>query len=71
MKRVAMSLILVLTLVLFSTSCREEDKKKASEQIETTVDDIEEGLENAADEVEEAYEDVKAEIKETKEELEK
>ena len=71
MKNIIWTLLLVSTLSVAFTSCREEDKRKVEENVESTVDDIEEGIENAADDVKEAYEEVKTDLKEAKEELEK
>lgn len=66
MKKLAYIAVLLFTMSIAFTSCREE-KKTPDEKIEETIDNMGDDVEEASDDVKDAMEDVKDEIEEAKE----
>ncbi|WP_452220819.1 hypothetical protein [Lacinutrix salivirga] len=67
MKKLVYISMLLFSMAVVFTSCREE-KKTPEEKIEEAIDEVGEDLENASDDVKDAIEDVEDEIEEVKEE---
>tara|TARA_R110002049_G_scaffold188124_9_gene356431 strand:- start:2194 stop:2445 length:252 start_codon:yes stop_codon:yes gene_type:complete len=72
MKKVIVTLIVLLTLSIAFTGCR-EDKKTPEEKIEAAIKDVKQDLKDTetelSDDVQDALEDVEDEIKEVREEI--
>ncbi|WP_299336603.1 hypothetical protein [uncultured Psychroserpens sp.] len=66
MKNIIKICLIVFTLSIVFTNCREE--KTPEEKVEAALNDVGEDLEDAADDVKDAAEDLKDEIEEVKEE---
>ncbi|APY00279.1 hypothetical protein CLV86_0286 [Lacinutrix venerupis] len=63
MKKLSYLFILMFSLSIFLTSCREE-KKTPEENIEEVMEDVSDDIDNASDDVQDAIEDVQEEIEE-------
>ena len=64
MKKLIYTVMIMFSLAVMFTSCREE--KSPEEKIEEAMDEVGDDLENASDDVQDAMEDVQDEIEEVK-----